>query len=243
MGTKFMEKFLKDPDTRTLITLLLVLTLICVSIFLLRAGRREERTFQDTLAGVIRQEMTDDRIVLEQKGLRRTVAEFQEPILLTCSKESRLIVHSAQLSEIISIASEGLGGWAWTSAYQDIQYTGQAQYTVDLSRLTEEDFAVNNELKTLTVRIPYAVLDPINIPAEQIRFRDVKKGWAAPKDIKLTAEENARLQVQVADKMKAKLIDENVIRDANENAKIVVTELLSATVRSIDPEYTVVVVQ
>ena len=243
MGTKFMEKFLKDPDTHTLITLLLVLTLICVSIFLLRAGRREERTFQDTLAGVIRQEMTDDRIVLEQKGLRRTVAEFQEPILLTCSKESRLIVHSAQLSEIISIASEGLGGWAWTSAYQDIQYTGQAQYTVDLSRLTEEDFAVNNELKTLTVRIPYAVLDPINIPAEQIRFRDVKKGWAAPKDIKLTAEENARLQVQVADKMKAKLIDENVIRDANENAKIVVTELLSATVRSIDPEYTVVVVQ
>lgn len=243
MGTKFKEKFLKDPDTRTLITLLLVLTLICVSIFLLRAGRREERTFQDTLAGVIRQEMTDDRIVLEQKGLRRTVAEFQEPILLTCSKESRLIVHSAQLSEIISIASEGLGGWAWTSAYQDIQYTGQAQYTVDLSRLTEEDFAVNNELKTLTVRIPYAVLDPINIPAEQIRFRDVKKGWAAPKDIKLTAEENARLQVQVADKMKAKLIDENVIRDANENAKIVVTELLSATVRSIDPEYTVVVVQ
>ena len=114
---------------------------------------------------------------------------------------------------------------------------------MDLSRLTEEDFAVNNELKTLTVRIPYAVLDPINIPAEQIRFRDVKKGWAAPKDIKLTAEENARLQVQVADKMKAKLIDENVIRDANENAKIVVTELLSATVRSIDPEYTVVVVQ
>ena len=243
MGTKFMEKFLKDPDTRTLITLLLVLTLICVSIFLLRAGRTEKRTFQDTLAGVIRQEMTDDRIVLEQKGLRRTVAEFQEPILLTCSKESRLIVHSAQLSEIISIASEGLGGWAWTSAYQDIQYTGQAQYTVDLSRLTEEDFAVNNELKTLTVRIPYAVLDPINIPAEQIRFRDVKKGWAAPKDITHTAEEHARLQVQVADKMKAKLIEENVIRDANENAKIVGTELLSATVRSIDPEYTVVVVQ
>ena len=203
MGTKFMEKFLKDPDTRTLITLLLVLTLICISIFLLRSSRTEKRTFQDTLAGVIRQEMTDDRIVLEQKGLRRTVAEFQEPILLTCSKESRLIVHSAQLSEIISIASEGLGGWAWTSAYQDIQYTGQAQYTVDLSRLTEADFAVNNELKTLTVRIPYAVLDPINIPAEQIRFRDVKKGWAAPKDIKLTAEENARLQVQVADKMKA----------------------------------------
>ena len=95
----------------------------------------------------------------------------------------------------------------------------------------------------MTVRIPYAVLSPISIPADQIKFRDVKKGWAAPKDIKLTAEENTQLTIQVNDKMKAKLIDENIIAVANENAKIVVAELLSATVQSIDPEFTVVVVQ
>jgi hypothetical protein len=147
------------------------------------------------------------------------------------------------LSETISIASEGLGGWAWTSAYQDILYEAEAQYTVDLSRLSEEDFMVNNEQKILTVRIPYAELAPINIPAEQIKFRDVKKGWAAPKDIKMTAEENAQLMIQVGDKMKAKLIDENILADANKDAKSVVAELLSATVHSIDPEFTVIVVQ
>ena len=122
-------------------------------------------------------------------------------------------------------------------------YEGDAQYSVDLSQLSEEDFVVNNDLKTLTVRIPYAVLSPINIPADQIKFRDVKKGWAAPKDIRLTAEENTQLTMQVHDKMKAKLIDENIIAAANENAKTVVAELLSATVQSVDPEYTVVVVQ
>ena len=98
-------------------------------------------------------------------------------------------------------------------------------------------------LKTLTVRIPYAELDPINIPAEQIKFRDVKKGWAAPKDIKLSAQENAQLMIRVNNKMKAKLIDENIIVQANESAKTVVADLLSATIRSIDPEFTVVVVQ
>ena len=87
------------------------------------------------------------------------------------------------------------------------------------------------------------MLSPINIPAEQIKFRDVKKGWAAPKDIKLTAQQNAQLTIQVNDKMKAKLIDENIIAAANENAKIVVADLLSATVHSVDPEFTVVVVQ
>ena len=71
----------------------------------------------------------------------------------------------------------------------------------------------------------------------------MKKGWAAPKDIKMTAEENAQLMIQVGDKMKAKLIDENILADANKDAKSVVAELLSATVHSIDPEFTVIVVQ
>ena len=48
---------------------------------------------------------------------------------------------------------------------------------------------------------------------------------------------------QVGEKMKARLIDENIIAVANESAKQVVAELLTATVQSIDPEFTVVVVQ
>ncbi len=223
--------------------LLLLFALIIVSILVIRRFSGKESQFSDVVAGQIAQEMTENRIVLSAKNGRRTVVDFKDPILLAHGKDSRLIVHTAHLSETISIANEGLGGWAWTSAYQDIVFEGDAQYTVDLSHLSEADFAVNNELKTLTVRIPYAVLSPINIPADQIKFRDVVKGWAAPKDIKLTAEENAQLTIQVNDKMKAKLIDENIIAVANENAKTVVADLLSVTVQSIDPEFTVVVVQ
>lgn len=229
--------------SRKLLMLLSLLSLILVCILLIRAFPEKESEYVDEVAGQIRQEMEENQIVLSSGVGRRTVAEFREPILLTHGQESRLIVHTAHLSETISIASEGLGGWEWTSAYQDIVYEGDAQYTVDLSQLSEEDFVVNNELKTLTVRIPYAVLDPINIPADQIKFRDVKKGWAAPKDIKLTTEESAQLMIQVTDKMKAKLIDDNIIAIANESAKTVVAELLSATVQAVDPEYTVVVVQ
>lgn len=244
MIRKLMEKIsAKHADTKKLITLILLLILICISIFVLRACSSKQSEFVDGVAGQIALEMEDNRIVLTEKGLRRTVADFQEPILLNHGKDSRLIVHTAHLSETISIASEGLGGWAWTSAYQKIVYEGDAQYTVDLSKLTAADFMVNNELKILTVRIPYVVLAPINIPAEQIKFHDVQKGWAAPKDIKLTAEQSTQLTIQVGEKMKAKLIDEDIAAVANKNAKTVVAELLSATVHSIDPEFTVVVVQ
>ena len=223
--------------------LLLLFALIITSILVIRRFPGKQSQFSDAVAGQIAREMTENRIVLSAKNGRRTVVDFKDPILLAHGKDSRLIVHTAHLSETISIANEGLGGWAWTSAYQDIVFEGDAQYTVDLSHLSEADFVVNNELKTLTVRIPYAVLSPINIPADQIKFRDVVKGWAAPKDIKLTAEENAQLTIQVNDKMKARLIDKNVIAVANENAKTVVADLLSVTVQSIDPEFTVVVVQ
>lgn len=242
MKTK-IHAFFAHPDTRRTVTLLLLLTLIISGIYVLRAQATKKTDFIDMVAGSIRQEMKDNRIVLSKKGTRRTVAEFQEPLLLECSKESRLIVHTARLQETISIASEGLGGWAWTSAYQDIVFEGDARYTVDLSKLRSEDFTLNRELKLLTVRIPYAELSPIHIPAEQIRFRSVQKGWAGPKDIKLTAEENARLTVQVGEKMKARLIDENIMDDANRDAKEVVAALFSATVHSIDPTYTVIVVQ
>ena len=244
MTTKMLEKSVsKHSVLRRLFTLILLFALIIISILLIRCFPEKESQFTDEVAGQIAQEMEDNRIVLSSKHGRRTVVDFKDPILLTHGKDSRLVVHTAHLSETLSIASEGLGGWAWTSAYQDIAYEGNAQYTVDLSQLSEGDFVVNNELKTLTVRIPYAALSPINIPASQIKFGDVQKGWAAPKDIKLTAEENAQLIMQVSDKMKAKLIDENIIAVANENAKMVVAELRAATVQSVDPEFTVVVVQ
>jgi len=244
MTTKPIEKNVeKHADHKKLVALILLFTLIFASIYVIRSCQAKESVFVDGVAGEIQQEMVENRIVLSKKGARRTVADFRDPIILTHGKESRLIVHTAHLTETISIASEGWGGWEWTSAYQDVVYEGDAQYTVDLSRLSEADFIVNNELKTLTVRIPYAVLEPINIPADQIKFHDVKKGWAAPKDIKLTAQENAQLTIQVNNKMKAKLIDENIIAVANQSAKTVVAELLSATVHSIDPEFTVMVVQ
>jgi len=244
MKTTTIEKpAAKTAVFKRLSALALVFALIFFSIVLIRCIPAKESEYVDSVAGQIEQEMADNQIVLSKKGIRRTVADFKEPIILVHGKDSRLIVYTAELAETVSLANEGWGGFKWNSTYKEAKYKGLAEYTVDLSRLTEEDFIVNNEMKTLTVRIPYAVLSPINIPADQIKFRDIKKGWAAPKDIKLTTQENTQLTIQVNDKMKAKLIDDNIIAVANENAKIVVADLLAATVHAVDPEFTVVVVQ
>ncbi len=241
---KLHWKIPAKPSALQRVGILAALGAVIVGIILLiHCFPTKQSAFTDNVSGQIAKEMAESRVVVSAGITRRTVADFQEPIIQTHGKESRLIVHTAYLSETISLASEGLGGWDWLSAYQEIVYKGDAQYTVDLSHLSEDDFSVNNEEKTLTVRIPYAVLSPISIPADHIQFKDVQRGWAGPKDIKLTAEESAQLMVQVSNQMKAKLIDEDMIATANESAKTVVADLLSTTVSSIDPEFRVIVVQ
>lgn len=244
MTTATIEKFVKKSSAlQRFLALIIVFASIIISILLIRSIPKKETEFVDGVAAQIRQEMAENHIVLSSRGVRRTVADFQEPIILTHGKDSRLIVYTAELSEIVSLSSEGWGGFKWTSTYQEAKYTGLAEYTVDLSRLSEKDFTVNNELKILTVRIPYAVLSPINILDDKTQFKDTEKGWLGPKDVELTPEQHTALMLQVKEKMKAQLIDQDIIAKANDEAKLAVTELLSATVRSVDPEFTVVVVQ
>lgn len=230
-------------DAKKLIALILLFTLICICIFVIRSCDAAESEYVDSVAGQIEQEMAENRIVLSKDGGRRTVADFQEPIILSHGKESRLIVHKAELSETVSLGDEGWGGFKWTSTYQKAVYCGVAEYTVDLSQLSEDNFIVNNEMKILTVRIPYAVLSPINILNDKTQFYDPERGWAGPKNVKLTAEQLNEVMIEVEEKMKAQLIDKNIIAVANEDAKHVVAELLATTVHSVDPEFTVVVVQ
>lgn len=243
MTTTTIEKPVsKVHALKKLLVLILVFAVIIVSIIVIRSFPEKESEFVDSVAGEIVQEMAENQIVLSKKGGRRTVADFKDPIIIAHGKDARLIVYTAELSEVVSMADEGWGGFKWNSTYQEAKYFGQAEYTVDLSQLSEEDFIVNNEQKILTVRIPYAVLSPINILNDKTQFKDTEKGWLGPKEVKMTSEELNKIMLEVEEKMKAQLIDENIMAKANEEAKIVVAELLTATIQAVDPEFTVVVV-
>ena len=243
MTTTTIEKpASKIHPLKKLLVLILVFAVIIISIVVIRSFPEKESEFVDSVAGEIAQEMAENQIVLSKKGGRRTVADFKDPIIIAHGKDARLIVYTAELSEVVSMADEGWGGFKWNSTYQEAKYFGQAEYTVDLSQLSEEDFIVNNEQKILTVRIPYAVLSPINILNDKTQFKDTEKGWLGPKEVKMTSEELNKIMLEVEEKMKAQLIDENIMAKANEEAKIVVAELLTATIQAVDPEFTVVVV-
>ena len=100
----------KRSVLKRLLSLVLLFALILTSIFVIRHFSSKQSEFTDNVATQIEQEMAENHIVISSGNGHRTVVDFKEPIIMTHGKDSRLIVHTAHLSETISIANEGLGG-------------------------------------------------------------------------------------------------------------------------------------
>lgn len=242
------NKMIREPDSHSarpwrFLGLVAVFIAIIGSIILIRQLPDKESQFVDNVAAILEHEIDSDRFTISSGNHHRTIVDFQAPIIEKHGSESKLIVYTAEISETTSVSSVGFLGEKISSTVQDIIYTGTAEYTINLSALSEDCFSVNNEEKTLTVRIPYVELKSINTPPEQMQFKDVKKTLLGPKEVTLTPEQSAQLRINVQQKMKAKLIDESIIDIANKSAKETVEKLFSGIVHSVDPEFSVVIVQ
>jgi hypothetical protein len=118
-----------------------------------------------------------------------------------------------------------------------ITYNGKAIYTVDLSGLSADDITLDEETKTVTMKVPAPVLEPINIPSESIQFGEVEKQAFAFGDIKLTPEQQAEVETQAKERMLKKLEEENVIEDAKKAAEHSIWEIFQPMISNLSSKY------
>jgi len=176
--------------------------------------------------------------VLEDQGfLGYTAADFAEAVLGEESKLCKIEVLQQEVSDVATLIDTGLGNWKMFSKTQLITYHGTAIYTVDLSKLAKSDFVLDEDNKEITVYIPHAQLEPINIQSDQIEFGDVSKGLLAFGDIDITPEQMAEVQSTAQDKMVEKLKELQIINDADRFAKMVVWEMYQPIINSVEKGY------
>ena len=132
--------------------------------------------------------------------------------------------------------------WGIFTKNQLITFNGTAVYTVDLSNLKKSDISYNEEEKLITLKIPHAVQEEINIPEEEIQFSDTNKGLLAFGDIKMTVEQAMKVQAEARKKMEEKLALDNVLQTADRFAKLSVWEIYSPIIKSVAKDYTLEVV-
>ena len=113
---------------------------------------------------------------------------------------------------------------------------------MDLSTLTDQDVVLDEETKVITLRIPHAAREEINIPEEQIKFGDTNRGLLAFGDIKMTPEQATQIQADARAKMEAKLEEEQIQETADRFAILSVWELYSPIIKGVAKDYSLEVV-
>lgn len=179
-----------------------------------------------------------DMVVDDDGVLGFTAADFAEAMLGDSSQLRKIEVFTQEVADVVTITDTGLANIKVFEKTQVITYHGTATYTVDLSKLQKSDITLDDERKTITMRIPHCERENINIPENQMEFGDVSKGLLAFGDLKLTPEQNAQIQSAAREKMEAKLEETNAAEQADRFAKMSVWEIYQAMVSKVSPEYT-----
>lgn len=181
-------------------------------------------------------------LTIENTGLLgHTVADFQDAILGDTSKLKKLEVFKQEVSDIVTITDTGLLNLKITTKTQMITYNGDVVYTVDLSNLKTADIALDEENKLVTIFIPHAKQEQINIPEDRMEFADPEKGLLAFGDIKITMEDTSRVQAEARIKMQEKLDKDKVIDMADRFAKLSVWEMYSPVIKGVAKNYSLIV--
>ena len=173
-------------------------------------------------------------LVLENNGIfGYTAADFQDAILGDSRQLRKIEVFTQEISEATTITQAGFLNWSAFSKNQIITFTGTAVYTVDLSSLKQTDILYDQDQRIITLYIPHAQQEEINMPESNIKFGDTEKGLLAFGDIKLTAQQHADVMSGARAKIQEKLDQDRVIDQADRFARLTVWELYSPIVKGV----------
>ena len=169
---------------------------------------------------------------------RPTTADFSEAILTRTEQKKKIEVFEAEVTDVVKLSDEGLLSLPVFSKSQLITFNGSVIYTVDLTGMSESDIELDESAKKVTLWIPHAEQGEINIPASEMEFGDVEKGFLAFGELKLSVEDEAKIEMEAEKKMMETLLREQTLAQADRFAKMTVWEIFQPFVAKVSPEYT-----
>jgi len=119
--------------------------------------------------------------------------DFKKPILEQSVRTKLLTVKTQKISAAGEIKEEGLFNWAVFSKTKAVVYHGLATFSVDLSKIGENDIVINKDSKTIDVYVEEPVLNIEYLP-EETEFFSTSNGLLTFGEMDITPEMNAQLE-------------------------------------------------
>lgn len=177
--------------------------------------------------------------ILDETFLGYTALDFTNAILGEASKKQELIVMEQPVKVSTTVTKSGLGNLEIFSKVKNIVYNGTGVYTVDMSKIDDKHIDVNLEAKKVTVYIPHAVLQYVNLDLENVEFEDTEKGLLAFGDLSLTTEQVNEIEQSVKVAMSTELNTKELFAKADEFAKMSTWQMFQPLVTAVSPEFVV----
>lgn len=164
-----------------------------------------------------------DVIIGKQEEVRKLIVSTQETTV-SVKLTDRLI-------EILDVG--------FLKKTQKVSYTGKGYFVTDLDNLTRNDVLLDENSKTVTIRIDHAYLQTIDIDPEKIIIDEVKEGLLVWGDIKLTVSDYNAIEKDLRNQMEAKFNTAANAQEADDNALRMVKEIYEPVVKAVDMDYEV----
>ncbi len=187
-----------------------------------------------------------EKLVLPQNQTTYVVnkhvsADFAEAILGEKEQLKKIEVYQRKISDAVTIKNDGLFKWKVFSKSMVVTYNGTATYTVDLTELDKDSVLYDEETNTVTMYIPHAKREAINVPSDEIKYSDPEKGLLALGDLKLEPQEVSQFETLAVQNMEKKLDENNDDANADLNAEKTIKEIYDPIISGVDDKVNFVV--
>lgn len=164
--------------------------------------------------------------------------DFSNAILGESRTKSDFVVLEQDVT-VSTRVSQALANLALFEKSQVIRSYGTGVYVVDLSALSENDIAVDEELASVTIQIPHAKLSYVTVDLDKTEYDETQKAIFAFGEIKLTSEQTNILEQNIEDAMREQLNLDEMQQKADAHALSQVRSLFEPIVQSVAPNYIV----
>ena len=223
---------MKKTSLYSIICVILLIAIAVVLIWNKTTKESEEKSSYDD--GVVQLDL--DSIYLKDSGVQ---VDFSD-VIIGKEKESRKLIVYEQEATVSTQLTDSLIkklDLEWLKKTQQVSYTGNGYFVVDLDKLTKKDIFEDKSKKIITIKIDHAYLEAIEINPDDIIIDEVKESFLAKGDIKLSVEDYNIIERELKTKMEDKFNVASNGQKADDIALKMVKEVYEPIVKAIDSGY------
>ena len=188
------------------------------------------------------QSATGDLTLEENGSLGFTSADFGDVVLGRACEVSSLSVFKRSVSQKETVTETSVLNVKYLTKKQSIKFVGDAVWSVNLSKLSKGDVAVDNDNKTVTLSVP-APGFTITLDPSKTKNGKVEKGSIiAFGDIRITPKQYKELQNRALKDMYKTVEASDDLTGAKKEAASAIAELFNPVIKSVARGYEVKVV-